>query len=154
MTAVDSSDTATDAIGNSEKCYAARRSPLRGKAGLASQGNYGPDREVDDSLGGPTAGAASPVTAPIPVPRHGPIPRPQSRRQSPVPRHGAISRDRWRRGVANGTARALLPSLPLTRTGKRSPHFPCPKADGDVESPHSLSESLIPFHTFPASERG
>ena len=40
------------------RCYAARRSPLRGKAGLASQGNYGPDREVDDSLGGPTAGAA------------------------------------------------------------------------------------------------
>jgi hypothetical protein len=39
-------------------CYAARRSPLRGKAGLASQGNYGPDQEVDDSLGGPTAGAA------------------------------------------------------------------------------------------------
>ena len=39
-------------------CYAARRSQLRGKAGLASQGNYGPDREVDDSLGGPTAGAA------------------------------------------------------------------------------------------------
>jgi hypothetical protein len=41
-----------------EGCYAARRSPLRGKAGLASQCNYGPDREVDDSLGGPTAGAA------------------------------------------------------------------------------------------------
>ncbi len=39
-------------------CYAARRSPLRGKAGLASQGNYGPDQEVDDSLSGPTAGAA------------------------------------------------------------------------------------------------
>jgi hypothetical protein len=43
---------------NASHCYAARRSPLRGKAGLASQGNYGPDREVDDSLGGPTAGAA------------------------------------------------------------------------------------------------
>jgi hypothetical protein len=39
-------------------CYVARRSPLRGKAGLASQGYYGLDREVDDSLGGPTAGAA------------------------------------------------------------------------------------------------
>jgi hypothetical protein len=38
--------------------YAARSSPLRSKAGLAGQGNYGPDREVENPLGGPTAGAA------------------------------------------------------------------------------------------------
>jgi hypothetical protein len=40
--------------------YAARHSPLRGKAGLASaasQGNYEPDRDVDYSLGGPTSEA-------------------------------------------------------------------------------------------------
>jgi hypothetical protein len=30
-----------------EGCYSARRSPPRGKAGLASQGNEGPGREVD-----------------------------------------------------------------------------------------------------------
>ena len=33
-----------------EGCYAARRSPLRGKAGLASRGTHGPDREVFYSL--------------------------------------------------------------------------------------------------------
>jgi hypothetical protein len=32
------------------QCYAARRSPLRWKAGLASQGTYGPEREVFNSL--------------------------------------------------------------------------------------------------------
>jgi hypothetical protein len=32
------------------RCYATCRSPLRGKAGLASRGTYGSDREVNDLL--------------------------------------------------------------------------------------------------------
>ena len=33
-------------LSRQERCYAARRSPLRGKANLASRGTCGPDREV------------------------------------------------------------------------------------------------------------
>ena len=93
----------------SPSCYAARRSPLRGKAGLASQDNYGPDREVDDSLGGPTAGAADQLDRTTRAASPRPHPNGTRRVMSEHDRVGSMA------------IRGYVPVEPATQCGGRAP---------------------------------